>query len=124
MNRPIKFRVWSFLDKSFHYFSIEEGYPQGIAGGVSEPQQYTGLKDKNNKEIYEGDVVRFNINVNGYAAAKYLNKKLCTIQFGNCEGYMAFIAIHTNPTDLDDGVILNTRFQEHMVIEGNIFRTR
>jgi len=58
MSREFKFRVWSFLDKSFHYFSIEEGYPQGIAGGVSEPQQYTGMKDKYGKDIYEGDVIR------------------------------------------------------------------
>lgn len=31
-NREIKFRVYSFLDKRFHYFDIIDGYPQGIAG--------------------------------------------------------------------------------------------
>ena len=59
MNREHKYRVYSFLDKCFHYFDIYD-YPSGIAGGVSEPQQYTGCHDSANKEIYEGDIVKYN----------------------------------------------------------------
>jgi hypothetical protein len=58
MNRSLKFRIYSFLDKAFHHFTLEEGYPQGIAGDVNEPQQYTGLNDKNGNPIYEGDFIR------------------------------------------------------------------
>jgi len=48
MSREYKFRVYSFVDKEFIYFDIYD-YPQGIAGGVSEPQQYTGFKDADGK---------------------------------------------------------------------------
>ena len=59
MSREHKYRVYSFSDKCFHYFDIYD-YPSGIAGGVSEPQQYTGCHDSANKEIYEGDIVKYN----------------------------------------------------------------
>ena len=56
--REFKFRVYSFASKSFIYFDIYD-YPQGIAGGVSEPQQYLGMKDIDGQDIYEGDLVGF-----------------------------------------------------------------
>ena len=83
MNRSLKFRIYSFLDKTFHHFTLEEGYPQGIAGGVSEPQQYTGLKDSKGNPIYEGDFIRgmFDFGPAGY------REEIVPVIWTNEDGY-------------------------------------
>lgn len=61
MNREIKFRIWNDYDKKMIYWN--ELLKSNLANIFTIPSynkwlmQYTGLHDKNEKEIYEGDIV-------------------------------------------------------------------
>lgn len=126
-NRIIKFRAWHKKEKQMiDWFTLSQSawntQQNGIKGSLLysilvsdkdsfEVMLFTGLHDKNGKEIYEGDVITY-IDYDSSHEDEYLNKGVVVY----CADEMKFTITNRNTVEIE-----SIDFKEEVEVIGNVF---
>ncbi len=124
-NRDIKFRAWNGIQMLIDltgwfvefdgqvWHNVGDGCGDVLISREVELMQYTGLKDKNGVEIYEGDVVRYK-SFQRFRDDEYEKTEVVTYYVGSRVGFEPMLW----DTNVEDGFYNDER--EDFEVIGNI----
>ena len=108
--REIKLRVWDVSDERMYYNVTNISDVNGYI------MQWTGLLDKNGREIYEGDIVRGKYGKNGIVKnyeIRWLIGHFAAVDRNNITGDE-----HYYPIGLLEGEVIGNIYENKQLLEG------
>jgi len=135
MSREIKFRAYDKERKKIKFFDLKEIYADcyhnvGFLKNAPhqhendgweqfELMQFTGLKDKNGKEVFEGDVIKIKCNEDIIIGDVFYNQSRCCYMINHPAGYNGFFGLHTLTIEIcDEFNIIGNIFQNPELLGG------
>ena len=112
----VRFRAWNRDDSTLHKWNCLDDYPLKGKNGTF-PQEYTGFKDKNNNEIYVGDVVSFS----GYNTIVRFIDGSYVLQILEPKSTMKFFWFHTIRDNTNEMEIVGNTFNHPDYIRYHLF---
>lgn len=123
MNREIKFRAWYNNELTyFNLFNIRsDGYLRSMDIEDGRPiMQYTGLKDSEGREIYEGDILHTTTDDLKIIGVVEWMQEYCAFGITDKDGKHVFNEGYLMPTnDLKNTKVIGTIYENKELLEGN-----